>query len=200
MGEMKKMKIKTSKLCGLALFVVVASALVFADGIKDPKVIIKGAGGGNVAQGKCPQCVPVGFNFSFTIPESGSGSLFFTNESGKNWNSLTLIESGVPAADVSCHSSLFASCSVTTLKNGSVEILLTNGGNGRLNRGSGIENGGNFQIQFACVKGSCWPGGIQVTGHGSTGTVPEPATLALMMTGIGAIVSRRRLWKNRFNA
>src|ERR1700690_1877554 len=105
MGEMKKMKIKTSKVCGFALIVIVASTLAFADGIKDPKVIIKGAGGGNVAQGKCPQCIPVGFNFSFTIPGSGSGNLFFTNNSGKAWSSLMLVESGVPAADVSCHSS-----------------------------------------------------------------------------------------------
>ncbi len=193
------MKLKVSQVCAFALMMIVASTLAFADGIQDPKVIVKGAGG-NVAQGKCPQCIPVGFNFSFTIPESGSGSLFFTNDSGKAWNSLRLIESGVPAADVSCHSSLFASCTVTTLKDGSVEILLTNGGNRRYNKGGGIAEGGNFQIQFACVKGNCWPGGIQVTGKGSVGTVPEPATLALMMTGIGAIFSRRKVWKNRFNA
>jgi len=193
------MKIHIWKVCAFALIAIVASTLAFADGIQDPKVIVKGAGGGNVAQGKCPQCVPVGFNFSFTIPEGGSGSLFFTNASGKSWNSLKLIETGVPAADVSCHSSLFASCTVTTLRDGSVQILLTNG-DGRNNRGNGIPEGGNFQIQFACVKGSCWPGGITITGKGSVGTIPEPATLALMITGVGAIVSRRKVWKNRFNA
>jgi hypothetical protein len=191
---------KISRVCAFVLFVVVASTLSFADGIQDPKVIIKGAGGQNVAQGKCPQCVGVGFNFSFTIPESGSGALFFSNDSGKAWNSLKLVESGVPAADVSCHSSLFTSCTVTTLKNGSVQILLTNGGGGHNNRGSGIVAGGNFQIDFACVKGSCWPGGIQVTGRGSAGTIPEPATLGLMVTGLGAIISRRKVWKNRFNS
>jgi hypothetical protein len=191
---------KISKFFALLLLLIVGSTLAFADGIQDPKVIIKGAGGGNATDGKCEQCVAVGFNFSFTIPESGSGSLFFTNESGKTWNSLKLIETGVPAADVSCHSSLFASCSVTTLENGSVEILLTDHGNGRLNKGKGIQNGQNFQIQFACVKGSCWPGGITVTGRGASGTIPEPATLGLMVTGLGAIFSRRKVWKNRFNS
>jgi len=196
------MKIKISQFCALVLLTFVASTLAFADGIQDPKIIIKGAGGSSVTDGKCEQCVPVGFNFSFTIPASGSGSLFFTNESGKSWNSLEMIESGVPAADVSCHSSLFASCTVTTLKNGSVEILLTTGGNGRNWKNHGIPEGGNFQIQFACVKGNCWPGGITVSGHGSTGTIPEPATLGLMVTGIGAIFSRRKIkaWKNRFNS
>ncbi|MGH9640786.1 MAG: PEP-CTERM sorting domain-containing protein [Terriglobales bacterium] len=141
----------------------------------------------------------MGFNFSFTIPQSGSGALYFTNTSGKGWNSLKLVESGVPAADISCHSPLFASCIVTTLKNGSVQILLTTGGNGALWKNHGIQNGGNFQIDFSCKSG-CWPGGITVTGHGSAGTIPEPATVALMVTGLAAIVSRRKMWKNRLNA
>ncbi|MFY9673252.1 MAG: PEP-CTERM sorting domain-containing protein [Terriglobales bacterium] len=191
---------KISRICAFVLMVMVACTLAFADGIQDPKVIIKGAGGSDVAQGKCPQCVEVGFNFSFTIPASGSGDLFFTNDSGKAWNSLKLIETGVPAADVSCHSSMFASCTVTTLKNGSVEILLSTGSNGANWRNHGISAGGNFQIDFSCVKGSCWPGGIQVTGRGAAGTIPEPATLGLMATGIAAIFSRRKIWKNRFNA
>ena len=52
-------------------------------------------------------------------------TLFFTNTSGKNWTSLSLIETGVPAADISCTQSLFLSCTTETLKNGSVEILLS---------------------------------------------------------------------------
>ncbi len=189
---------KISRFCAFVLFLIVGSMLSFADGIKDPKVIIKGAGGAGAAQGKCPQCVGVGFNFSFTIPEGGSGNLFFTNASGKGWNSLALFVTGVPAADISCHSSFFASCTATTLKDGTVEILFSNGKGD--NRDRGIQNGGNFQISFGCVKGTCWPGGIKVTGHGSAGTIPEPATLGLLATGLGAIFSRRKLWKNRFNA
>ncbi|HTR26819.1 MAG TPA: PEP-CTERM sorting domain-containing protein [Terriglobales bacterium] len=189
---------KISRLCAFFLLLIVSSALAFADGIKDPKVIIKGAGGGNLAQGKCEQCIGVGFNFSFTIPESGSGNLFFTNQSGKSWNSLALFVTGVPASSISCHSQFFASCVTKTLKDGSVEILFSNGKTD--NRDKGIPNGGNFQISFGCVKGTCWPGGITVTGHGSAGTLPEPATLALMTTGLGAIIARRKVRKNRFNS
>jgi hypothetical protein len=191
---------RISKFCALLLMLVVASAMAFADPIQDPKVIIKGAGG-LVPLGHCPSCVGVGANFSFSLPESGSGNLFFTNESGFSWNSLTLVEKGVPAADISCHSQLFSSCTTQTLKNGSVEILLTNNSKS-LWKDQGIPNGANFQISFSCVKGSCWPGGLQFNGKGSnsaTGT-PEPATLGLMITGLGALVSRRKLWKNRFNA
>jgi PEP-CTERM motif len=191
---------KISRICAFALLVLVASTWAFADGTQDPKVIIKGAGGSNVEQGQCPECQGVGFNFSFTIPASGSGNLFFTNESGANWNSLKLIETGVPAADISCHSPFFASCTTETLKNGSVEILLTNGQNGSNWKDHGIVNGQNFEISFSCVKGTCWPGGLTVTGHGSSGTIPEPASMILVGTGIGAIISRRKVWKNRFNS
>ena len=192
---------KISQLCALALLLVVASAMAFADPINDPKIIIKGAGSGDLVQGHCPQCVGVGSSFTFNVPESGSGNLFFTNQSGTNWNTLTLIEKGVPAVDISCHSALFSSCSTETLKNGSVEILLSNSGRAQW-KDHGIPNGANFEISFSCVKGSCWPGGLTFNGHGSSaaGTTPEPGTIALMVTGLGVLVSRRKMWKNRWNS
>jgi|HubBroStandDraft_5_1064220.scaffolds.fasta_scaffold00914_7 hypothetical protein len=195
---------KISRFCALALLLAVSSAMAFADGIQDPKIIIKGAGSGsNVAQGKCEQCIGVGMNFSFTVPANGSGSLFFTNESGKNWSSLKLIEKGVPAADVSCSSSLFSSCTTKTLKNGSVEILLSGVQGGAQWRDHGIMNGQNFSINFSCVKGSCWPGGLTFNGHGgtsSTGSTPEPGTIGLLVVGLGALGTRRKMWKNRWNS
>jgi hypothetical protein len=189
---------KISQLCGIALLLMVGSMMAFADGIKDPKIIIKG-----VAQSlaQCPQCQGVGLNFGFTVPESGSGTLFFTNTSGKNWTSLALIETGEPAADISCHSNLFASCTTQTLKNGSVEILLSNGGKAQW-KDQGIHNGQNFGISFNCLNKSCWPGGLSFNGHANpaVGAVPEPGTIALMVTGLVGVISRRKTWKNRFNA
>ncbi len=190
---------KISQICAIALLLAVGSVMAFADGINDPKIIIRGAGSGDIAQGHCSQCVDVGLNFKFSVPESGSGSLFFTNTSGQNWNSLTLIEKGEPAADIKCNSNLFASCSVQTLKNGSVEILLTNVKNS-LNKTGGIRNGQSFSIAFSCIKESCWPGGLTFNGHANAGTVPEPGTIALMVTGVVGLVSRRKVWKNRWNS
>ena len=188
---------KISQICALVLLVVVGSAVAFADGVHDPKVIVHGAaGGGNSACGK-HNCQDVGINFSFTIPKSGSGVLYFTNTSGKNWTSLALIESGVPAADVSCKQTFFLSCTTKTLKNGSVEILMS-GVRGGQNPRNGIMNGQSFTIQFACVDKNCWPGGIPVSGH--AGTTPEPATVALMVTGLGGMFFRRKMWRNRFRA
>jgi hypothetical protein len=185
---------KISQICAFLLLLVVCSVMAFADGINDPKVIIQGVSGTGSPLHCPPQgCQNVGVNFSFTIPNSGKGFLFFTNASGKNWTSLTLIETGVPANAISCAQTLFLSCTTKTLKNGSVEILLS-GIKGGQNARKGILNGQSFEIGFACVQGSCWPGGLGVSAH--AGTAPEPGTVALMVTGLGAIVSRRKMWKN----
>src|SRR3954471_7222203 len=143
---------KTSRFSLLAVLALLCTGLAFADGIQDPKIIIHGVSGGGASPlGKCPgpSCTNVGFNFGFSVPERGKGTLFFTNASGKNWTSLKLIEKGVPAAAVSCGQNLFLSCTVTTLENGSVQILLA-GIKGH-NPHAGIANGASFAIGFACV-------------------------------------------------
>jgi len=176
---------------------VLCSVAALADGIKDPKIIIRGvAGGGAIANAQCPPngCTNVGINFTFSVPEKGQGhQLFFTNASGKNWTSLTLIENGVPASDISCAQNLFLSCSVKTLENGSVEIILSGTANHTpLNPKTGIPAGSSFLIGFGCVQGNCWPHGLEFTAH--AGTVPEPGTIALLATGVGALVTRRKRW------
>ncbi len=190
---------KKSRIFSLVLFALLCVSMAFADGINDPQIIIRGvSGGGAPAFAHCPPsgCTNVGMNFTFSVPEKGRGTLFFTNASGKNWTSLKLIEKGVSAEAVSCAQSLFLSCSVQTLKDGSVEILLSGvkGNNPR----NGIKNGQSFAIGFACVDKNCWPGGLGFTAHASS--APEPGTIALMVTGVGAILSRRKRWKNQAKA
>lgn len=187
---------KISRVSLVVLLSLLFTALAFADTIKDPKIVIRGISGSSA----CPAggCTPVGNDFTFTVPASGHGTLFFTNASGKNWTSLSLIETGVPAEAISCTQSLFLSCSVHTLENGSVEILLAGvkGGNPR----NGILAGANFAIGLFCVDDSCWPGGLTFTAHATAASAPEPGTIALMVTGLGAIVSRRKRWKDFLKA
>lgn len=189
---------KNSRVCWLVVLCLVCTAAAFADSVQDPipdpKIVIRGvqSGGAPSRLSGCPPegCTQVGMNFEFAVPEKGRGTLFFTNASGKNWTSLRLVERGVPASAITCGQNLFLSCTVTTLENGAVEILLA-GVNGK-NPKTGIAAGSNFAIGFVCVDKNCWPGGLQFQGHASA--APEPATLALLGTGLVAIYSRRKRW------
>jgi hypothetical protein len=200
-GE-QETSMKISQICAVVLLLVVGSMLAFADGIHDPKIVIHGIDNGGNAPDGCPQCVvETGLTFGFPIPPSGSGTLFFTNETGKTWTSLTLIEAAgpneVPAADISCQAFMFLHCSTETLRNGSVEIRMWGVKSG-LNPKTGITNGESFYITFGCENG-CWTNGGSVMGA-TAGTVPEPGTVALMVTGLGALISRRKTWKNQLKA
>ena len=196
---------KISRIGVLVLLVVLGSAVAFGDSVNDPKIIIRGASSNVPAaltssEGSMP--VP-GMNFTFGVPADGNVQQFFTNASGKNWTSLTLIENGkVPAIGITCDQNLFLTCTAKTLKNGNVAIVLS-GGKGE-SVASGIGNGQTFFIQFPVVcpngNGNCWPAGLDFTAHAHVGAVPEPSTVALMMTGLALLVSRRRLWKNRRNS
>ena len=173
---------KPSILFRVALVVVIAMCAAFAhaDSITDPTIIIRDP--------PCGQgCTPVGLNFAFGTPADGTGALFFNNASGLDWFSLKLTESGVDASAITCVTDVFANCSVSTVN--SLTTILLSGLNSDF---TGIGAGQNFSIVFGCESGECepWPGDLDFTARAN---VPEPGTMALLFTGIGAIVARRRL-------
>jgi len=190
------------RICALGVVVLLSSLAVFASSVNDPKVIIHGASSTNAPE-RCPAqgCTNVGTHFTFNVPDNhkATGTLFFTNASGKNWTSLTLIEHGIPAASISCAQNLFLSCTTKTLPDGSVAIILA-GVKGTKNPNVGIPAGSSFSIRFQCVRTAdsegCWIPGQSVTGQAGT-SVPEPATTALLVTGLAATFFRRKTWKSR---
>jgi len=174
--------VRTSmKVSVLGIVLAVCTVAANASGI-DPTVIIRDPLG-------CPSnaCIPVtGLTFGFQVPSAGFGVLHFLNSSGVTWHSLILTETGVAAANVACSSDVF-SCSVLALGQNGAKIVLTATG-GAL---SGIPNGHSFEIILGCVNSNCWPGGLQF--EATANAVPEPATMALMLTGMGALFARRKV-------
>jgi hypothetical protein len=159
----------------LLMFVTIFSCLAaLATSVPDPRIIIKDPVCGAA-------CTSVGTHFTFTSPAGGSGTLMFTNSSGSSWHNLKLVESGVPAGSISCFAPhTFANCSVTTT-NGITTILLSGIGGSF----SGIPAGHNFSITFGR-----WPAaGVNFK---AIANVPEPATLTLFITGLGALFTRRK--------
>jgi hypothetical protein len=192
---------KISQICAVVLLLVAGSVMAFADSTNDPKVIIKGVSGNVIGSVDGCEFTCASFFFNFKTPASGSGTLDFTNNTDVTWTSLTLVERGNNPTiyQITCSASaFFTNClkAVTGQGTGGHPELIFTGG-------TGIAPGENFALAFSCVKGVCWPGGLSFGGYANTPngvTVPEPGTIALMVTGLGALVSRRKQWKNRFQA
>ena len=170
---------RTVRALFVPLAVLACAAFAFANSVP-PDPIIK------IKDPSCPNnCVFVqGTKFSFSTPASGIGALTFNNASGIDWTSLRLVEFGVPAGAITCITDVFLSCNATSGPNGSTIILLSGLGPGF----GGITSGINFSIQFECSSG-CWPGNLPFR---ATANVPEPGTVALVLTGLAGIVTRRK--------
>jgi hypothetical protein len=178
--EIREVEMKTCRFFVFALLIVLCAAASFADSSADPGIIIRDP---TCAEG----CNPVGLQFNFGTPSSGTGELNFLNASGVDWYNLKLVESGVNADIISCFTDAFLSCTVTTV-DGVTTILLS----GVNENYTGIGADHAFDIIFGCPEGmTCepWPGDLDF--H-AIANVPEPGSMALMITGIGAVIARRR--------
>ena len=167
------------KTCLLVLVVALGSAAALASPL-DPRIIIRDPVG-------CPSnnCTPVGLSFSFNVPQGGFGLLHFINASGVTMNSMILTETGVAAANISCAADTF-SCAVVAFGQNGAKLVLT-----ALGPTGGIPNGNSFEILLSCVN-ACWPSNLQFNVTANA-VVPEPGTMALMLTGVGAFFTRRKL-------
>jgi PEP-CTERM motif len=184
------MKLATS-LRAFSILVIVSLSCLAAYADSDPRVIIRDAPPGHGVQE----------DFSFSLPgkqgQSFTGDLSFTNRTDQTWTSLALFFVPTPTFTYSCSakgSGIFNYCdSLTDPQNSSLtEFLFENvAGMGKL--GTGILPCENFTFGFSGTTGGAqWASGTKFT---AVAAVPEPATLAFLLTGIAAIVARRKLWK-----
>ena len=128
-------------------------------------------------------CTPLsGLAFTFSFSTGFEGTLHFTNMSGVSWHSLSVTESGLPAADITCTSNLF-SCSVFPDGANGARVVLTAFGTLL-----GVPAGQSFEIGFGCKSGGCaaWPS-LNFTADANL--VPEPNTAMLALTCLGLLGS-----------
>jgi hypothetical protein len=97
------------------------------------------------------------------------------------------------AANLTCGGNIFANCTMTSWPKTTVIIL----------SGGTIYPSETFSLNFGCSNGACsWPGGMVFTANWSvnnkvSATAPEPGTITLLLTGMGALLSQRGRWFRR---
>jgi hypothetical protein len=154
------------------LILAVGSAMADTIPPGDPEVAV---GGGGLSG-------PVGNTFSFNVPgdtspcatKTGFQCFAAFNNSGINWTNLAIFfPSGTTGitCSVLTPTPLFSACTVNFN-----EVLFTGG--------TGISAGTHFDIAVNANLSL-----------GAQANVPEPATVSLFLTGLGAMIARRRLRK-----
>jgi hypothetical protein len=188
---MRVLKFILRAVLGLAI-AATCSVASHADSSGDPRVVIKDAAPGQPVSG---------LNFGFSLPTTQgqyfTGGLDFTNTGSQTWTSLALFESAKSANLVSCGANAFFNrCTVSTdPRNPSLTEILFYNTVGCGHVGTGILAGENFTLDFSKGSGRhSWDAGTSFMGV-ATAAVPEPSTIAFLFIGMGAIATRRKLWK-----
>jgi hypothetical protein len=154
--------------------------------------------------------IVTGTSFTFSSNVSGGGFLTFENESDSSWSSLLIETTGIAANTVNASSNLFSN-PVLVYNIGDLLVIYFSGVSA-----PGCEEGcfpgipnisdqnvftinlnddiGEFPNQDPNGSGG-WGPNLAFTGDANVPAppVPEPATLTLMVTGLGAFLAKKKL-------
>jgi hypothetical protein len=148
----------------------------------DPSVIIGGGHGS----------IPItGTTFTFQVNAQGQGqTATLLNASGQNWNTLMFVTDfpGGPLSNYVCGAAgFFENCTFTVSSNQQNITIFFSGVNGTTY--PGIRNGADFNVNLNSAVGGGWvPNAVFY----ATANSPEPATFTLLISGLGALLLRRR--------
>lgn len=177
----------------LALFVLAVASSATANTV-DPSIIVQnnpGPIGTNLIPGTTFSFItPDGFSCNFTSPAPSTNDCAVrnTNPGLATWTAVDFdISQNILASLVSCGGGpFFASCVVTNDPDGTVDVSFTGG--------LGIPVNTEALIGIAG-----WDVNTTFDATITLSSVPEPGTLALLLTGGGFFLARRRR-QNVFNA
>ena len=188
----------------LSLFVVFCAAVAYADSIplaSDPGIKTGGvpdplAPAGIITPifviesptGTSPNTLPGGSAcelYQFGVLTSTSPDCYFQNDinrqgTGESIKNLTFDIGGVSSTTVTCgflSGSPFGDCSVTPLAGGGTQVVFSDGT---------IPFGGGFTLDFTGFP-------MHTSFDTTAAVIPEPATLALLLCGLGALWVRRKV-------
>src|ERR1700680_251715 len=189
---------KTVRAAMIAALFFLAAGAAMADSLaNDPSIGVKGDHHSPIST------LSEGFNFSFTVDAMGGGIFDLVNSTDVTWTTLVLMATAPLGSTFHCNGfDLFQNCTVnSTGQNGDgTEGVLIQffGVSQGFSPGTGIPPGGQFFFDLNddfncnenCVGG--WTPGSTVNGTANAVITPEPASIFLVVTGLGGIVARRR--------
>jgi hypothetical protein len=166
----------------VTLFVLAAGSIANATGV-DPSIIVLNGGDQVPIPGTTFSFfTTTGSDCNFTSPTTATNCNFQnTNPGAATWTALDIdISQVIDMSLVTCGGgAFFASCVVTNDADGTIDISLSGG--------PGITTA---DFPFFSIAG--WASGTTFDGTITLSSVPEPGTLALLLSGGGLLLARRK--------
>ncbi len=172
---------KSLRFALVALLILVVVGVARAN-TTDPQIII----GDPTTQSQS-----VGSTFSFSLDPSGTAFVVFLNMSGVPWFNIEFTTATPTGTITALGGNFFTSSTILFNSNNTVSILFFGLDSTHL----GILPGNEFFVNMTSSVNQVTTTWVPNATVSAVANVPEPATLALFLTGIGAFAARRRLQK-----
>jgi hypothetical protein len=132
-------------------------------------------------------CVPIkGRASGLSALSAGFGIEHYLHVPGSSWTGLTHPETFAAAINVTCDDNVFSCGVVRSGQNGAKIVLTAMNGSGRIRRSN------SFDVVLDCKNADCPHWQVNSDTDAVTSSVPEPAGMTLILTGLVGLLARRK--------